>query len=207
MTTANDFFENLVRWRGWCAEMIPSAEEWIKEGQARPGMKFDYNLFRHADGSVWGFGPNDSWIRMTRQGQGRWLKTDEVRSDLSRESLIRCQKGDDWAWFFDDGEFGSKFDTCYYWKSSRDLALRGMAFADALLSQRAAIEAWANEFAAGMDRSNPRCLDGDFRALVESFCPHVNANDPDVPDYGSLLCMLHAWLDTISGYTQRSYGC
>lgn len=62
MTTANDFFENLVRWRGWCAEMIPSAEEWIKEGQARPGMKFDYNLFRHADGSVWGFGPNDSWI-------------------------------------------------------------------------------------------------------------------------------------------------
>jgi len=210
MSTANDFFENLVRWQGWCAEMITSAEEWIKESKARPGMKFDCNIFRHVDdGSVWGFGPKgNSWVRMVRQGQGRWMKTDEVREDLPKEKLIRCQKGDEWAWYIDGGElrhWGPEFDELHYWENSRRRSLRGVAFANALLSQREAIEVWAEKFAARVDRSDLLCVNKDFPALVENFCPLVDATDPNIPDYGSILCSLHMWLDTISGHTHRTY--
>jgi hypothetical protein len=207
MNTANDFFDNLVRWQSWCAEMIPFAEEWIKESKTRPGMRFDYNLFLY-DGSVWGFGSNGSWVRMTRQGQERWERTKEVRQDIPREKLVRCQKEDDWAWYVAAEEpryWEPKFDELSYWESSKRRALRGAAFADTLLNQRTAIEAWAEEFGRSMDRSDLRSVDGDFQALVEKFCPLIDAKDPNIPDHGSILCSLHMWLDKISGHTHRTY--
>ncbi len=181
-----DFFENLERYRSWCAKSARDAEAWIRRCEQRPGMRFDFNLWVREDGSVWMMGSYGKWYRMLRDGKGPWVRTFQAAQMVPKEEMARCKPDDDWAWYRGSGEAA-------FWEDSRNRSLRGVALASTLLNQREEVEAWAKSYAG--DRSSLESTNRDYEDLLERFAPGYK----DVPDFGSICCTLHAWLDTLGG--------
>lgn len=178
----------------------------LERAKKRPGLSFDYNLFRGPDGSVWTWvwEPEKSYVRMTREGMAPWTKTKDVQK-LDESTLVRSfnEPDADWPWYRSpDGHTELRMR-----EGTVQSARRGVAFANALLAQRKAIEGWAKEFVSGQDRRDNRSIDGDFPALLRTFFPFEDSDGRlAVPDNGSVLCALHAELDKLGGYEDiRAY--
>lgn len=99
------------------------------------------------------------------------------------------------------------------WAESYSLTLLLPALNDMIMGRKEEVEAWIRNRAATSDRSNGSAeWMEDYNLFMEEFAPMFDHNSHGelvgiiLPDHGSLECVLHYVIDTLSGHDRvRSY--
>jgi hypothetical protein len=214
ITPFDRFFLDLIRWRTWIAGMRESALRMIEIAKTKPtNARQDSNLYRDNLGRVWRMAHHPRYalveLRRTSEPFGAYEDTDNrvpferypgeagIAKLLGVESVERSHSSPEADWPWEVKEVGrGDISTLAYFESSLARDERGIALADKLLAQRPAIEVWMKAMGLALDRRDRRATDLDWVTLFSKFAPELSS---DVPDCGSIVCHLHAAIDTLGG--------
>ncbi|MCR4312527.1 MAG: hypothetical protein NUV56_04565 [Candidatus Uhrbacteria bacterium] len=210
------FFDDLMRYRAWNEDMLKRGMATLAICAAKPrGSSHDANLYQDEVGNVWrvfgscaerlervggpfsrytvvatiNFTPDDRIV-----GQGSLV---EIKGEVKFVKRSMNCMAEDWGWT-NPAPYGSSTFSYYTTSIARDVA--SIAFVDAILAQRPAVESWFRTYALMNDRTLRESIDGDWPTLVRMFAPAFKEDGRDVNDNGSLLCNLHAAIDELAGH-------